>query len=58
MLIIVSILFLGILSSVAQQKNASDTTKKKSQIIILENDYGEFLISDTLSIQRLIGNVK
>lgn len=56
--ILLGLLFLsfGILN--AQQISTQDTSKKKSQIHILENEYGEFLISDTLNVQRLIGNVK
>jgi lipopolysaccharide export system protein LptA len=32
--------------------------EKKSQIIILENEYVEYLTKDTISIQRLVKNVK
>ncbi len=56
--LLIGVLFLALGEINAQQKSTQDTTKKKSQIHILENEYGEFLMSDTLNIQRLIGNVK
>lgn len=38
-------------------QKAADTASK-SQIIILENEYVEYINQDTLTIQRLVGNVK
>lgn len=43
---------------IQQMSVAQQPEKKKSQIIILGNDYGEFLLNDTLNVQRLMRNVK
>lgn len=47
------------LSVQAQQSpQQPSATSKQSQILILENDYVEYISQDTLSIQRLVKNVK
>ncbi len=42
----------------AQQSPQQAGTTGKSRILILENDYVEYISQDTLSIQRLVKNVK
>lgn len=41
-----------------QAQNKADTTKKGSIIYVLENEYVEYITQDTLSVQRLVKNVK
>jgi len=57
-----SILFIGmlLLCFVANAQKRSDTTinKQPNQILILDNDYGEYIKNDTSSVNKLIGNVK
>lgn len=62
-----SILILGMLLllyafSIAQQQQTKlqtpQTPKPESQIVILDNVYGEILRNDTLTVQILVGNVK
>jgi lipopolysaccharide export system protein LptA len=40
------------------QKKSDTTIKKSNQILILDNDYGEYIKNDTSSVNKLIGNVK
>jgi lipopolysaccharide export system protein LptA len=40
------------------QKKSDTTVKKSNQILILDNDYGEYIKNDTSSVNKLIGNVK
>lgn len=55
-----SILFLSMLLScfIANAQKGLDTIRKSNQILILDNDYGEYIKNDTSSVNKLIGNVK
>jgi len=50
------VMLFGVFSLQAQTK--VDSTKKGSIIYVLENDYVEYITQDTLSVQRLVHNVK
>jgi lipopolysaccharide export system protein LptA len=55
-----SILLLSmlLLCFVADAQKSLDSVKRSSQILILDNDYGEYIKNDTSSVNKLIGNVK
>lgn len=55
-----SILLWGmlLLCFMAKAQKGLDSLKRTSQILILDNDYGEYVKNDTNSVNKLIGNVK
>jgi lipopolysaccharide export system protein LptA len=55
-----SILFLSMLLScfVVNAQKGLDSVKQSNQILILDNQYGQYVKNDTSSVNKLIGNVK